>query len=123
MTFLEFQDAVKLAEQKMAKKVSTETENHDFLPSKMAICAYDWAVLGHLDTQIRSIEPFLIKNYCTVGQEEQKDGSIKQYSSIIRFSWFFMDQFTSKCDFSDLGQNLRSKLGFSTASTIIFQGN
>ena len=44
-----------------------------------------------------------------VGQEEQKDGSIKQHSAIIGFSCFFMDQFTSKCDFSDLRKNLRSK--------------
>ena len=39
---------------------SSETENHDFLPPEMAICAHDWAVLGHLNPQIRSIEPFLI---------------------------------------------------------------
>ena len=40
---------------------SSETENHDFWPSEMAISAHNWDVLGHLDTQIRSIEPFLIK--------------------------------------------------------------
>ena len=39
---------------------SSETENPDFVPSEMAVCAQDWAVFGHLNTQIRSIEPFFI---------------------------------------------------------------
>ena len=37
---------------------SSETENHDFLPSEMAICVYDWAVLGHLNPQKKVLNLF-----------------------------------------------------------------
>ena len=32
----------------------------NFLPSEMAVCAQDLAVLGHLNTEIRSNELFVI---------------------------------------------------------------
>ena len=66
---------------------NSQTMATNFLLSEMAVCAQDWAVLGHLNIEIRSIEPFCDKYNYIVSQREQKDGYVKQHSAIIGFSW------------------------------------